>query len=214
MWISGKNRSQKPVAAKRLNLQENAPTASITAATSENPTVNITKSVTATWRKSALVPGARRRKPALYQRAQRTYRKNQHHVLQLSGQRLADDLEDGYFAIGTDARITTFNSQTDDGFTETTAQNKNSLNALAGSVEGARYYMDLKKALAYEGWEKLLGRRQRITSLNVGSLTLLKMFYTSKIVPKDTFDGMIIFDQVGPRPWKCDRAAGSLNVPV
>ena len=70
--------------------------------------------------------------------------------------------------------------------------------ALAGSVEGARYYMDLKKALAYEGWEKLLGRRQRITSLNVGSLTLLKMFYTSKIVPKDTFDGMIIFDQVGP----------------
>lgn len=65
-------------------------------------------------------------------------------------------------------------------------------------MEGARYYIDLKKALAYEGWEKLLGRRQRITSLNVGSLTLLKMFYTSKIVPKDTFDGMIIFDQVGP----------------
>ena len=59
------------------------------------------------------------------------------------GKRLADDLGDGYFAIGTDARITTFNSQTDDGFTETTAQNKNSLNALAGSVEGARYYMDL-----------------------------------------------------------------------
>lgn len=114
------------------------------------------------------------------------------------GRQLAEDLGDGYFTIGTDARITTFNSQTDDGFTETTAKNKNDLNALAADVEGTRYYLDFQKASSCDGWEKLLSGTQRITSLNVGSLTLLKMFYTTKIVPNETFDGMILYDQVGP----------------
>lgn len=114
------------------------------------------------------------------------------------GRQLAEDLGDRYYTIGTDARITTFNSQTDNGFTETTAKNKNDLNALAGSIEGARYYIDLQEASFCDGWDKILSGTQRITSLNVGSLTLLKMFYTTKIIPCETFDGMIIFDQVGP----------------
>lgn len=114
------------------------------------------------------------------------------------GKRLADDLGDGYFAIGTDARITTFNSQTDESFRAVTVKNKNGLNALAAGVEGARYYIDLEKASAYNGWTELLSGKQRITSLNVGGLTFLKMFYTTKLIPEDTFDGMVIFDQVGP----------------
>lgn len=114
------------------------------------------------------------------------------------GWRLAEDLGDGYFAIGTDARVTTFNSQTDVSFKEITVKNKNDLNALAGSAEGAKYYIDLQKASAFDGWQELLSDTQRITSLNVGGLTFLKMFYTTKIVPEDAFDGMIIFDQVGP----------------
>lgn len=114
------------------------------------------------------------------------------------GKRLAEDLGEGYFAIGTDAQITTFNSQTADGFKEVTVKNNNDLNALAGSVEGTRYYVNLKKASSFDGWDALLSGRQRITSLNVGSLTLLKMFYTTKIVPNETFDGMIVFERVGP----------------
>ena len=114
------------------------------------------------------------------------------------GKRLAEDLGDGYFAIGTDARVTSFNSQTADGFQAVTVKNKNDLNTIAGSVEGARYYIDLQNASAFDSWQKLLSGSQRITSLNVGSILLLKLFYTSKIVPNETFDGMIIFDQVGP----------------
>ena len=114
------------------------------------------------------------------------------------GKRLAEDLGDGYFAIGTDARVTSFNSQTADGFQAVTVKNKNDLNTIAGSLEGARYYIDLQNASAFDSWQKLLSGSQRITSLNVGSILLLKLFYTSKIVPNETFDGMIIFDQVGP----------------
>lgn len=114
------------------------------------------------------------------------------------GKRLAEDLGDGYFAIGTDARVTSFNSQTSDGFEAVTVKNKNDLNTIAGSLEGARYYIDLQNASAFDSWQKLLSGNQRITSLNVGSILLLKLFYTSKIVPNETFDGMIIFDQVGP----------------
>lgn len=114
------------------------------------------------------------------------------------GKRLADALGDEYFSIGTDARVTVFNSQTAEGFKETTVQNENDLNALAAGVEGLCYYIDLEKASAYEGWSELLQGKQRITSLNVGGLTFLKMFYTAKIVPEDTFDGMILFDQTEP----------------
>lgn len=114
------------------------------------------------------------------------------------GKRLAEDLGEQYFAIGTDARTTTFNSQTDDGFEELTVKNKNDLNALAGEVGSGHYYIDLENAAADDGWQKLLSDTTRITCLNVGSLTFLKMFYTTNIVPADTFDGMIVFDQVEP----------------
>ena len=123
------------------------------------------------------------------------------------GKRLAEDLGEGYFAIGTDARITTFNSQTDNGFKEITVKNKNDMNTLAGSVEGARYYIDFAKAASFNGWDALLTGTHRITSLNVGSITLLKMFYTTKIVPNETFDGMIVFEKVGPTTLEAAESA-------
>ena len=114
------------------------------------------------------------------------------------GKRLAEDLGDGYFAIGTDARVTAFQSQTEDGFKEASVENANALNDLACRVEGSRYYIDLKNASSFRGWDKLLSRSLTITSLNVGGIIPLKMFYTSKIVPDKTFDAMIVYDQVRP----------------
>ncbi|MDE7223377.1 MAG: erythromycin esterase family protein, partial [Acetatifactor sp.] len=51
------------------------------------------------------------------------------------GKLLAEDLGDRYFAIGTDAHITAFNSQTEEGFEELKVENKNALNALAGEMD-------------------------------------------------------------------------------
>jgi erythromycin esterase len=52
-----------------------------------------------------------------------------------------------------------------------------------------------------ENWQKLLDGQQKITTLNVGISgwqKLLKSFYTTTIVPNDTFDGMIVFKKVSP----------------
>ncbi len=114
------------------------------------------------------------------------------------GKRLSETLGDQYFAIGTDAATTMFNSQGAEGFTEKIVKNENDLNALAGQMEGNRYYIDLAKAAEDDSWHSILSEKQRITTLNVGSLTFLKVFCTLKLVPEDTFDGMVIFDQVSP----------------
>lgn len=55
------------------------------------------------------------------------------------GRLLAQQMGDGYFAIGTDAGITSFNSQTDDGFEELRVENQNALTALAGKTEQGCY---------------------------------------------------------------------------
>ena len=55
------------------------------------------------------------------------------------GKLLAKDLGDKYFAIGTDAYVTSFNSQTQDAFLELKVENKNVLNALAGELEEKQY---------------------------------------------------------------------------
>lgn len=114
------------------------------------------------------------------------------------GKRLAEELGDRYFAIGTDARITAFNSQTDEGFSEKRTENKNDLNALAGKTENGWYYIDFSSVSEDSRWHKLLSKKQRLTTLNVGSITFLKTFCTSKIVPLDTFDAMIVYDAVTP----------------
>lgn len=114
------------------------------------------------------------------------------------GELLAEELGDGYFAIGTDAEVTVFNSQTDDGFEELTVKNGNSLNALAGESEGGRYYIDFAVAAGEDGWSKVIGEKQCITTLNVSAVTIVKSFYTTEVIPEDTFDGMIVFDKVSP----------------
>lgn len=114
------------------------------------------------------------------------------------GKLLAEDLGEKYFAIGTDARITVFNSQTEDGFEELKVENRNALNALAGNLEEKLYYVDFAAAVGYDGWSGVMAEEQRITTLNVGAVTLLKIFYTTKLIPQNTFDGMIIFEEVSP----------------
>lgn len=114
------------------------------------------------------------------------------------GKLLAEELGDGYFAIGTDAGATTFNSQTEDGFEELSVENENPMNALAGEAAGGRYYIDFSAVSEDHGWSGILSEKQRITALNVTGITISKAFYTMEIVPEDTFDGMIIFDRVSP----------------
>lgn len=114
------------------------------------------------------------------------------------GKLLAQDLGEQYFAIGTDARVTAFNSQTADSFVKTEVENKNALNALADGVEGKRYYVDFAAVSGKDGWSGVITKEQRITSLNVGGIIPLKIFYTSKIVPSETFDAMIVFEEVSP----------------
>ena len=103
-----------------------------------------------------------------------------------------------YYAIGTDAHVTVFNSQTEDGFEELKVENRNALNALAGNLEEKFYYVDFATAVGYDGWSGIIAKEQRITTLNVGAVTLLRDFYTTKLIPRNTFDGMIIFEEVSP----------------
>ncbi|MDE6622237.1 MAG: erythromycin esterase family protein [Lachnospiraceae bacterium] len=114
------------------------------------------------------------------------------------GRLLAQELGEGYFAIGTDAEVTSFNSQTDDGFEELRVENQNFLNALTGELAQNYYYIDFSAASADDRWSKIISDKQRITSLNVTAMTATKAFYTTKIIPKDTFDGMIVFSEVSP----------------
>ncbi len=111
------------------------------------------------------------------------------------GKLLADKLGKGYFAIGTDAKITSFNSQTDDGFEEQTAENENSMNVLVDKTVGDYYYIEFDSAGKDEKWSGIISEKQSVTSLNVGGIML---FSAVEIVPEDTFDAMIIFDKVSP----------------
>ena len=119
------------------------------------------------------------------------------------GKLLTDDLGDNYYAIGTDARNTRFNSQTDDGgFEVMEVSNANDLNRqFSGEDSGRYYFIDFASASSDEVWGQILSEKQSITTLNVslsGMEKLLKAAYTVNITPRDTFDGMIIFDSVSP----------------
>lgn len=114
------------------------------------------------------------------------------------GSLLAQQLGDGYFAIGTDAEITSFNSQTDDGFEELRVENQNALTELAAGTEQGFYYIDFGTAAADSGWNRVLSEKQRMTSLNVVVVTAMKAFYTIQAIPGDMFDAMIVFGEVSP----------------
>lgn len=114
------------------------------------------------------------------------------------GKLLTQQLGDGYFAIGTDAEVTSFNSQTDDGFEELRVENQNALTALAANAKQDFYYIDFETAAADNGWNNIISEKQRMTSLNVTVVTTMKAFYTIQAVPGDLFDAMIVFGEVSP----------------
>ena len=118
------------------------------------------------------------------------------------GKRLSNELKEAYFAIGTDASETSFNSQNDDGsFEVLCVQNINALNGLLQNSEIPFYYIDFTKVVDHKQWQEIIGKKQGITSLNVGLLrwqVLLKSSYTSTVIPNEAYDGMIVYKQVSP----------------
>ena len=111
---------------------------------------------------------------------------------------MTQQLGDGYFAIGTDAEVTSFNSQTDDGFEDLRVENQNALTVLAANAKQDFYYIDFETAAADNGWNNIISEKQRMTSLNVTVVTTMKAFYTIQAVPGDLFDAMIVFGEVSP----------------
>lgn len=118
------------------------------------------------------------------------------------GEHLSKNIGDNYFAIGTDAEHTEFQSQDSNGnFSVMEVKNRNDLNNQLDHMENEFYYMDFLKAADEDDWKGILEGKQTITTLNVGISSwqkMLKNFYTTTIVPIDTFDGMIVFKKVTP----------------
>lgn len=118
------------------------------------------------------------------------------------GELLTKVIGENYFAIGTDAENTTFNSQDNNGnFSVMEVKNQNALNSQLDNMESNFYYIDFLKVADNENWQGILKGQQKITTLNVGISgwqKLLKSFYTTTIVPNDTFNGMIVFKKTSP----------------
>lgn len=117
------------------------------------------------------------------------------------GELLADSLHDDYYAIGTDARITVFNSQNDAGFDVVKVSNPNELNCQFENMENNQYFIDFSQAASDNIWSDILNSEQTITTLNVGISgwqKMIKSTYTTKITPNEAFDGMIVFQTVSP----------------
>lgn len=118
------------------------------------------------------------------------------------GEHLSNNIGDHYFAIGTDAENTTFQSQNSNGsFSVMEVKNRNELNNRLDHMDNDFYYMDFLKAADEENWNQIIEGKQTITTLNVGISSwqkIMKFFYTTTIIPRDTFDGMIVFKEVTP----------------
>lgn len=118
------------------------------------------------------------------------------------GKLLTDSIGDGYFAIGTDAADTKFNSQGGSGeFSVMEVTNQNRLNSQLEHMDDNVYYIDFAETADDERWREVLKSKQTITTLNVGIAgwqKLIKTFYTTSIVPENTFDGMLVFQSVSP----------------
>lgn len=118
------------------------------------------------------------------------------------GSMLNDNMKDSYFAIGTDAKDTQFSSQNEDGsFRVVEVSNKNQFNTQ--SMTSGMYYIDFSDDAIKnnETWQQIINKKQSFITLNVGLSdfqTKSKAFYTTSIVPADTYDAMIIFDKVKP----------------
>ena len=119
------------------------------------------------------------------------------------GKLLNENMGNAYFAIGTDAGDTEFSSQNNDGSFITVEVKNQNLFINQISAEGGMYYIDFTKESIKEdeNWQKIMNRKQKFTTLNVGLAqwqTMSDKFYTTSIVPAKTYDAMIIFDQVSP----------------
>ena len=118
------------------------------------------------------------------------------------GELLSENLGSGYYAIGTDAQKTQFNSQKDNGdFEVIEVSNSNDLNSQFTDAGSSQYFIDFTSSAMDETWKQILSSEQTITTLNVGLSGMLKKVkaaYTSAIIPQDTFDGMIVFRAVTP----------------
>lgn len=118
------------------------------------------------------------------------------------GELLSKNLGNGYYAIGTDAQKTQFQSQMDNGeFEIMEVGNENELNTLFAGGERGPYFVDFASVADDENWERILGGQQTITALNVGLTKIqakMKAAYTVSIIPQAAFDGMIVFQSVTP----------------
>lgn len=118
------------------------------------------------------------------------------------GELLSNSIGENYFAIGTDAMNTQFNSQDNaGGFSVMEVSNRNVLNSQLENMDSNLYYVDFSKATQNAEWQNTLSSKQKITALNVGIAQWQKAsdkFYTTSVVPEDTFDGMIVFKDVSP----------------
>ncbi|MDE7244059.1 MAG: erythromycin esterase family protein [Oscillospiraceae bacterium] len=121
---------------------------------------------------------------------------------QCLGELLSKNLENGYYAIGTDAEKTQFNSQKDDGgFEVVEVRNSNDLNGQLVHADSDQYFIDFASVKSDESWSQIISSKQTVTTLNVGlssMLKVLKFFYTTTFIPQSTFDGMIVFRTVTP----------------
>ena len=118
------------------------------------------------------------------------------------GALLNEKYESSYFAVGTDAEDTKFNSQDDDGnFTVKEIKNTDDFTKQFEKIDSKCYYLDFSKVSDNEQWQSILVHKQSVTSLNVGIYgwqQALKLFCTTNIIPKDTFDGVIVFRETSP----------------
>ncbi|WP_101772251.1 erythromycin esterase family protein [Peptostreptococcus faecalis] len=118
------------------------------------------------------------------------------------GELLSKKLGNNYFAIGTDSKDTKFNSQDENGnFSVMEVENSNDLNSSLDKIKNNFYYVDFSKVENNKNWNKVLSEKQKITTLNVGISSwqkYIKFFYTTEIIPKNTFDSMIVFKEVNP----------------
>lgn len=117
------------------------------------------------------------------------------------GSHLAREYGSGYFAIGSAALITSFNSQIDQTFTEIKVKNRNQINAQLDEIDSGYYYLNFADVSTDSAWQSILHTKQSFTTLNVGIQswqTLIQFFYTQTLVPANTYDAMIVFRQVSP----------------
>ncbi len=117
------------------------------------------------------------------------------------GEYLSEQYKEAYFTIGTDAEITTFNSEGKDTYTVMEVQNSNDLTAKLNDINSSFYYFDFTKAVNSRTLNQIIQKPQTMSCLNVGLSEWqksMKMFYTQTIVPEKSYNAMIVFKKVSP----------------